>query len=358
MRVHVIDNADPWQLEGVLDLLDPKTTAVFVVSKSGTTAETLCGWRRVRDWLTDGGADWKAQALVCTDAPGRKATPLWRYAEEQEIHHVGMPEDVGGRFCVLTPVGIIPALAMGFDVEGLLDGAREMVARCRESEDVMSNPALLAAAIAYTYFQRPPDRRRNITVVMPYAYRLRLVGDWFAQLWSESLGKRRALDGSRVVCGMTPVKALGATDQHSQLQLYQEGPQDKVIFFLRVMDHARACPVPDVEIEGVAHLGNRDLGSLLDMEYRATAHALAEANRPSLTIELPEVSARAMGELFAFFMLQTAIAGELFRIDAFDQPGVESSKRSTHALCGKPGPEFDELREEIADAESGRRLVL
>lgn len=357
-RVHVIDNADPWQLEGVLDLLDPKSTGVFVVSKSGTTAETLCGFGRVREWLGAGGADWKKATAVCTDFPDERATALWSFAEQHGLAKVGQPVCVGGRFAAFTAVGLFPALAMGINIDELLAGAHRMADRCRESDDVMTNPAFLAAAIQYAYFTRPQDRRRTIVVLMPYAYRLRLVADWFAQLWAESLGKRRGLDGSRVNCGQTPVKALGATDQHSQLQLYQEGPHDKVIVFLRVLDHGTACPVPALEMPVVKHLGERDLGALLDAEYRATAFALAEANRPNMTIELPEVSAGTIGELLMFFMIKTAIAGELFRIDAFDQPGVEASKRAAHALCGREGEQFDELRELIADAEAGQKTVL
>lgn len=359
VRVHVIDNSDPWQLEGLLDCLDPKTTGIYLTSKSGTTAETLCGFARVRDWMTAGGGQWKDQTVVCTDFPGAtKVSALWSFAEENGLLKVGMPRQVGGRFSVFTGVGLLPALAMGLDIDALLRGAREMAERCH-SVEFWENPAFVAAAVQCAYFRRPEDKRRNMVVLMPYAYRLRFVGDWFAQLWAESLGKRRGLDGSRTVAGQTPVKALGATDQHSQLQLYQEGPQDKVVVFVRVGDKAIRCPVPSLdEIAEVAHLGNCDLGELIDAELRATAFSLAQANRPSWTIEMPTVSEETMGGLLMFFMMATAIAGELLQIDAFDQPGVEGSKRAAHALFGREGEEYDRVRSEIADAEAGRQLIL
>jgi len=358
VRVHVVDNADPWQLEGILAALHPKTTGVFVVSKSGTTAETQCGYGRVCTWMEGAGADWKRQTAVCTDFPGgTKTSALWSFAEENGLACVGMPRNVGGRFSVFTAVGLLPALAMGLDLDALLDGARVMSERCR-SLDSWENPAFLAAAVMCAYFSRPPERRRNILVLMPYAYRLRLVADWFAQLWAESLGKNRALDGSRTVSGITPVKALGATDQHSQLQLYQEGPHDKVIVFIGVEDKGVRCPVPAVPIEAIAHLGNRDLGELLDAEMRATAFALTKAQRPNMTITMPSVTERTLGELLMFFMMQTALAGELLKVNAFDQPGVEASKKAAHALMGRKGKDDDALRDEIAEADEGRKRVL
>ncbi len=380
IRVHVIDNSDPWQLEGVLDLMDPKSTGVYVVSKSGTTAETWCGLGRVRDWLAAAGADWKRQTVVCTDFPGARKTPLWSLAEECGLARVGMPPQVGGRFSAFTSVGLLPALAMGIDIDEMLDGATAMAERCRGSEVITENPAFMAAAIQYTYtMNRPADRRRNICVLMPYAYRLRLVSDWFAQLWAESLGKRRSLDGAKVVCGQTPVKALGATDQHSQLQLYQDGPQDKVIIFLRVLDHGighqqgqgvTELSGDELQASELRHVGHPRGGAgvapgkqallleLLDAEYRATAFALTEAHRPNMTVELPAVTPGTIGELLMFFMMKTAITGELMNIDAFDQPGVEASKRATHALFGRAGEQFDQVREAIAEAEGGRKLVL
>jgi glucose-6-phosphate isomerase len=360
VRVHVIDNSDPWQLEGVLDLMDPKTTAVFVVSKSGTTAETHCGFGRVRDWMDAAGCEWTNQTAICTDFPTEnKTSPLWTLAEDENLCKVGMPPQVGGRFSAFTAVGLFPALAMGIDIDAMLDGAKRMADHCRSDEGIMGNPAYLFAAMQHTYFMsRKPDRKRNILVLMPYSYRLRLVSDWFAQLWAESLGKRRGLDGSKVNAGQTPVKALGATDQHSQLQLYQDGPHDKIVVFIRVRDHDASCPVPKLDLDAVAHLGDTELGNLLDAEYRATAFALAEANRPNMTIEVEKVDEGTLGELLMFFMMATAITGELFGIDAYDQPGVEASKRATHALFGRTGRQFDELRDAMEAAEGGRKLVL
>ena len=179
----------------------------------------------------------------------------------------------------------------------------------------------------------------NISVLMPYVDSLRFMSDWYAQLWAESLGKRYACSGREIYAGQTPVKALGVTDQHSQVQLYTEGPFDKVITFLGVDRYRVEVPIPHAydHIPDVAFLSGHTFNELIKAEQTATEYAVCKSGHMSKTITLPEVNAFTIGELICLFELQTAFAGELLGLNAFDQPGVEEGKKATYALLGKPG---------------------
>jgi glucose-6-phosphate isomerase len=184
--------------------------------------------------------------------------------------------------------------------------------------------------------------------MMPYSAGLRDVADWYRQLWAESLGKETDRRGRTVHTGPLPVKGLGVTDQHSQLQLYAEGPDDKILTFLGVREFAREVkiPHPGPEAASLAYLGGHTLAELMSAEQRSTAWALAQKGRPSLTITLPRVDAFSVGALMYMMEMATAVAGELYDIDAFDQPGVELSKQATYALMGREG--YEKLAGEIA----------
>ena len=190
-------------------------------------------------------------------------------------------------------------------------------------------------------------RGMNISVLMPYADSLKYMADWYAQLWAESLGKRVDRSGRSVHAGQTPVKALGVTDQHSQVQLYTEGPFDKVVTFLGVDRYRTETRIPAgyADIPDVSFLSGHTQNELIKAEQSATAYALMKSGHPSHTITLPEVNAFTVGELLYLFEVMTAFTGELLDIDAFDQPGVEEGKNSTYALLGKPG--YDEKRAEL-----------
>jgi glucose-6-phosphate isomerase len=209
-----------------------------------------------------------------------------------------------------------------------------MQSRC-ETPSATGNPAAM-----YAVLQWLADIRRGagIHVFMPYSDALRDMADWFVQLWAESLGKI-APDGAH--SGPTPVAAVGATDQHSQVQLFMEGPLDKTVTFLAVTARDDDLRIPDekVPIEELRYLGGHSLGELLDTERRATAGALAARGRPSMTIEFPVVDAHHVGELIMMLELATVIAGELYGVDPLNQPGVELGKQFTYALLGKPGSE-------------------
>jgi len=341
-RLYVLDNVDPDETMGLLEHLDLGRTVVNVISKSGTTAESMAGYLILRDRLRAAvGAEQVKHHLVFTTDP--ESGTLRRIGEAESITMFDVPPRVGGRFSVLSPVGLLPAAMTGIDVQGLLSGAADM-AQWIATSHAWDNPALAFAGLMYL-----EDTRfgRRVSVMMPYSARLKDVADWYRQLWAESLGKAVDRSGATVNVGPLPIKALGVTDQHSQLQLYSEGPDDKVITFLGVdrFEHALNIPQPEAEDKSLAYLGGRSLAELLWAEQKATAWALAQNGRPSLTITVPRVDAFSMGSLLYLLEYATAVAGELYNIDAFDQPGVELSKQATNALMGRPG--FEDLAAKI-----------
>ncbi|HKN57292.1 MAG TPA: hypothetical protein VJV97_00470, partial [Gemmatimonadaceae bacterium] len=255
-------------------------------------------------------------------------------ADRLKVPALDIPPNVGGRFSVLTPVGTLPAALIGIDVKSLLAGAAEMAKRCN-SVDLAANPAGV-----YSILQWLADTqfRKAIAVFMPYSDPLRDFAAWFVQLWAESLGKKRK-DGTSV--GSTPLAALGATDQHAQVQLFMEGPADKTITFVSVKERAADVVIPPgfPDVKELGYLTGHTLAELIDVEQRATAGALAKRGRPNMTIYLDRVDANHVGQLMMFLEIATAYAGQLYEIDAFDQPGVELGKQFAYALLGRPGAE-------------------
>ncbi len=342
MRVDVVDNIDPVTLETLLAGADLEKTAFNVISKSGQTAETMAQFLIARDrLLRKVGAGRYHEHIVVTTDP-EKGT-LRTLADDEGFASLPVPPGVGGRFSVLSAVGLLPIAAAGLDVERLCAGARR-IDEYTKLEDPWRNPAALHAMLLYAALR---ERGASIHVLMPYCDGLRRLSEWYAQLWAESLGKRQALDGRVVEAGQTPVGALGATDQHSQVQLYVEGPRDKVVTFLRVVDHGEDLPIPSGydDIEGLAYLSGHGLGALLDMEQRATELALAQAGRLTSVVEVPRVDEDSLGQLFFLFEIQTLVMAGLLGVDALDQPGVEAGKRMTYAMAGRRG--YEDLAAEV-----------
>lgn len=245
---------------------------------------------------------------------------------------------------MLSPVGLFPAAACGVEVDRLLAGAARMDERCRNRRLTM-NPAGLLAVLLHA---ADTELDASIHVLMPYADRLRPLTLWFQQLWAESLGKEVSRSGARVEVGPTPLPAIGATDQHSQLQLFMEGPRDKVLLFLGVTDPEEDVPIPELhpEIEALSYLGGRTLAELFEAERRATTEALRRRGRPSMTLEIPRIGPEELGELFMLFQVATVMAGALYDVDALVQPGVELGKRLTYGLLGREGHDPPDLRHE------------
>lgn len=332
-RLYVLDNVDPSTIGPLLDRIEPARTLFNVVSKSGTTAETMAQFLIVRERLRDLLGDGYRGHLLFTTDPEKGV--LRRIAGEEDIVTLPIPPGVGGRFSVLSAVGLMPAALVGIDVAELLAGAADMDARCRTA-DLAANPAGLFAVLQYLADTRC---EAPIHVMMPYTDRLFGVADWFRQLWAESLGKRADTSGNEVFRGPTPVVALGATDQHSQVQLYMEGPFDKTITFLATRALPVEVPIPAVypEIPSLSYLGGSTLGGLLDAERRATASALTRRGRMNMTLEVPAITPRAIGELFMLLQIATVYAGALYDVDPLDQPGVELGKELTYGLMGREG---------------------
>ncbi len=339
-RLYVLDNVDPATIGAFLDRVDLRRTLFNVISKSGGTAETMSQYLVVRERLQAVlGDGWRRHLLFTTDPENGVLRAL---AREEGVAALPVPPNVGGRFSVLSAVGLLPAAMVGIDVEALLAGAREMVARC-ETDDLRRNPAGMFAALQYL---ADTEAGAPIHVMMPYSDRLRDVADWFRQLWAESLGKRHTRGGDEVFAGPTPVKALGATDQHSQVQLYVEGPFDKTITFLVEREVEREVQIPSAHAEHpeLAYLGGHGLGELLRAEMLATEAALAERGRMSMTLEVERVDARSLGALLMMLQIATVYAGHLYGVDPLDQPGVELGKQLTYAIMGRPG--FEAARAE------------
>jgi len=334
-RLTILENVDPTSVSAALQRIDPRRVLVNVISKSGGTAETMAQYLVVRAWLDEALGSAADRHLVFTTDPARGA--LRELAQRERIATLDIPPEVGGRFSVLSPVGLLPAALVGIDIEGLLAGARHAVERA-QSDDLLKNPAALYAAL---HWAADAELDARVHVLMPYTDRLREFAEWYRQLWAESLGKRTDREGREVHVGPTPVGAVGATDQHSQIQLFMEGPFDKVITFVTV-DHLGI----DVPIPGrpglppdLDYLPGHTLGELLGAEYEATSAALAQMGRMSCTLSLPDLTAAAVGEAVMFFQLATGYAGAWYGIDPFDQPGVELGKRLTFASMGRPGYE-------------------
>ncbi len=307
-RIFVLDNIDPDWTMSLSEIIDPKETLFNVITKSGTTAETLSNFFYFLKLLKANTNNWKEHLVFTTGDKGF----LREFANENNIKTYPVPEDVGGRYSVLSEVGLFPAALSGIDILALLEGASDAV----ENEHVPVNYAALQH-----YFYK---KGKHISIFMPYSKKLESMADWFCQLWAESLGKNEHT-------GPTPVKALGTTDQHSQIQLYMEGPRDKVITFLNVR---KGCSELQLDFEG-HFLGDKSIGEIFQAESTATIKALTEVGRPNMRFEIPEIDAYNVGELIYQLEMACCITGYMFGVNPFDQPGVELGKKLTHEILGR-----------------------
>jgi len=344
-RLFVLDNVDPVGVGETLEILEPQRTCFLVISKSGSTVETMSQFMVAQHWVREQVADaWRDHFVLLTDPT---SGPLRKLAREEGFRSCTIPEKVGGRFTVLTPVSLLPLAATGIDIEGLLAGAAAMADQVTRP-GLADNPAYLNAALQYLAY----GKGLKISVLMPYSDRLRDVADWFRQLWAESLGKKFSLSGDVVHVGPTPVRALGTTDQHSQVQLYMEGPADKVVTFVAVENYGRQVAIPSFpEAPELDYLAGHSLNELIASERQATALALTQNGRPNCTLSLPAVTPEAVGALLYMLEIQTLVAGGLFQINPLDQPGVEEGKKFTHALMGRAG--FEDKKAEFDAFEKG-----
>lgn len=333
-KFYVADNVDPERLVYLFDVIDLDKTLFIVISKSGSTSETMSQFMIIKDMMEKelGKENAKSHIVCITDS---EKGNLIKIAKDENYKTFYIPVGVGGRFSQLSPVGLLPAAICGIDIKELLAGAAFMDEACKNNPQ--KNIAAMYATINYLAMQNG----QNITVMMPYADSLKYISDWYAQLWAESLGKSVDNDGKVVNVGQTPVKALGVTDQHSQIQLYNEGPYDKIITFISVENYRETITIPKIfeDMPAVGFLGGATHNELIQVEHYTTERALAKLNRMNMTIILPHINEFVIGQLFYMLEAATAFAGELLNINAFNQPGVEEAKNLTYGVFGKPGYE-------------------
>lgn len=334
MNLFFLENIDPDSFKATFDVIDENETAFVIITKSGSTVETMSQFMIIRDLLIKkfGENGYRERTIAITDPQKGRLRDIVKH---DKLCSLPVPENIGGRFSVFSPVGIFPSACCGIDIRKVLKGAKEMREMILNS-DISTNPALRFAQLMYI---AQNFYKRNILIVMPYKDALLDTAEWFQQLWAESLGKERNLKGDIVNTGMTPVRALGVIDQHSQLQLYIEGPHDKVILIIGVKEFNNNILVPKTleEFPDVSYIGNHTLNEILKLEENATIESLINAKRPVLKIELERVDEENIGELMMFFEFATAYAGSLYQINAFDQPGVEHGKKILYKALNKPG---------------------
>ncbi|MGE3180914.1 MAG: glucose-6-phosphate isomerase [Phycisphaerae bacterium] len=350
-RLYVMDNVDPVQFSALMDALDAglKKTLFNVISKSGETAETAAQFLIVRDMLSEklGAKRMREQMLVTTDPAHGTMREI---VDDVGYDALPVPDGVGGRFSVLSAVGLFSAAMCGINIKKLLAGAAEMSERAA-NKSPSKNPAAMLALLLYEFY----SRGKRTHVMMPYSSQLRDLADWYRQLWAESLGKMNALDGRQVGIGPTPIMALGATDQHSQVQLYREGPNDKVFIFLEVEKFSKDVKIPRNAgtPKPLKYLQGASLGKLLNAEKKATDFALVESRRPCLTIRFPKIDEHTVGQFILLWEAATTIAGALFGIDPYDQPAVQRGKILTFALMGNA--DYSDERDRLEKAMSSVR---
>ncbi len=343
-KFYVEDNVDPERMEALLDVIDIEKTMFNVITKSGATSETMTQYLIIMKMLKDKLGDKAKDHMIATTSKSKGN--LIKIAQEEGLKTFYIPDGVGGRFSEMCPVGLLPAAVLNIDIKSMLEGAKYMDTFCK-NPNVKENSALMSALLQYISMSK---KGKNISVMMPYADSLKFMADWYCQLWGESIGKEIDKDGKTVYAGQTPVKALGVTDQHSQVQLYTEGPFDKVVTFLAVDEYRTVTPISDgcENIPDVNFLCGHTMNELIQAERVATEYALTVKNRLNHTVYLPVVNAFTLGQLMFYFEMETAFVGEMLNIDTYNQPGVEGGKNATYALLGRKG--YEEKKKELGNA--------
>lgn len=322
-RIWVADNVDPSKIQSILKICTPEDTIAVVISKSGNTVETAENYSLIHEWFKNGVQDMKKHIVVVTD-PDKG--PLREYANKFELPSFPIHSSIGGRFSVMSPVGLVPAAFLGIDIDKMLEGAKSI------REEGLEQAKTLAAI--YLYYM---EKGKSINVLMPYSSRLDKFAEWYCQLWGESLGKKFTMDGKEITFGSTPVRTVGAIDQHSQIQLFREGPNDKVVTFIGLETHDNDVAVKGDYYEAFNYLKGLHLGKLLNSELKATEAALKTSQVPSLKIGINMLDEYTLGQLFMLFQYIVPIIGLAVNINPFDQPGVEEAKEYAYGLMNRAG---------------------
>ena len=316
------ENIDSDLISEELEVLDIKSTLFYIASKSGGTAETLALLVVLLNKMEQEGITeqhYKDHLVITTGEKG----DLLKFAKKHQIQTLVMPENVGGRFGVLTPVGLFPALFAGIDAEKLLAGAQS----CKEKLDEDQSLRSQLISMGLELFWQKNHNGKEQTIIMPYSSKLKELTFWFVQLWAESLGKKLDLDGKENRTGLTPIASVGAIDQHSQVQLFMEGPLDKFILFIQNTNSNHNLDLKNsIDNDKCQLLSAFNLHDLMTAELHGTQLAAKDHKVPFATMRIDQVDAFHMGELIFFFEVLTMLMGQLFHINPFDQPGVEAGK--------------------------------
>ena len=321
-KVHCLDNIDSDQISLVESQINLEKTLFLVQTKSGTTPETLAQYFYFRSLVEKNDLDVKEHFVFITDP---EVGYLRQVAIRENITSFAIPANVGGRFSVLSPVGLVIGALYGLNIAKILTGAKNSL-----SEKALKSSFDLAC-IQYLLSQKG----KSINVLMPYSSRLRLLANWYTQLLSESIGKEYNLKGQIVNTGITPLPALGATDQHSQLQLFKEGVNDKLLIFINVLNKENSVLIGQNLPDAFDYLNGKTFDDLLQAEFKGTVQSLTESSRPNVTLEIEKLDETSLGEIFMFFQVSVAFLGELLEINTFDQHGVERSKILTREFLEK-----------------------
>lgn len=326
---YLADNPDPDKASAIWQEVSRKKCALIGVSKSGATVETMALFLWFRDQMQkqNNGEAVDEHLLVVTD-PNQGV--FRSFAEQSGCKVLSIPPSVGGRYSALASGGLVTAAALGVNIRELLEGALDMKERILSESDPNTNSALHLALLQIFH----EKKKRPISVWMPYSSRLERFAEWYAQLWAESIGKNGR--------GTTPVRALGAVDQHSQVQLYVEGPDDKFYTLIRVRNFQQDLALPhikDASLNDLSYLEGQFIGEMLGYEAKSTAAALARIKRPLFWLEMERITPYSIGQLIFFYECVTALTGYLMNINPFDQPGVEQGKKYAFGLMGREGYE-------------------
>lgn len=319
------DSTDPEAITRLFRTIDLAKTVFMIISKSGQTVETIAQYVFLKSYLKERKEDWQRHFVFITD---EKEGILRPEADQHAILTLPIPPSVGGRFSVLTPVGLLAARAMGVAIKPLVDGAAAAAADSAFRH--------MAQEIATSQFQLY-QQGIKICVMMPYAIQLGEFARWFRQLWAESLGK----DGK----GIMPIQAWGPADQHSQQQFYNEGEALQSLLFLRLETRNKDYSITGVDIADVAYLEGHSFLEILNIEQETAALALKKVGRPAATVKLEKLTPTSLGQLFMLFELAVVYLAEMLGVNAFDQPGVEEGKQMIYALLGQTG--YQEKKKEI-----------
>ncbi|MBT3583497.1 MAG: hypothetical protein HN509_01215 [Halobacteriovoraceae bacterium] len=332
-KVHFefINNIDSDEIFRQLSHIDPKKCLFYIVSKSGGTAETMAGFAIIANLLADlgiGESEWPNYFVFGTDPV---KSDLLELGKEKNVTCLQVPSNIGGRFSVLSSVGLFPAFFAGLNVSELLFGAKEFKEELLQP-DYHKNILVQSCGLILDLYKRG----FNQTVLMPYSSRLRNLSFWFVQIWAESLGKKLDTQGKVVNTGLTPIPAYGATDQHSQVQLFMEGPYDKLLIMLNVKERQNDFSLKNsLTLPSLEKLSGRSLNQLMQAEYHGTLQALEGERRPYISITLERLDERSLAQLILYFECLTTLVGHSLGIDPFNQPGVEAGKRYAFEFLAK-----------------------